>query len=274
MQFSIHRFERVTSTNTIALQFAEKGAPEGTVIIAREQTAGRGRFGRNWVSPLDSGLYLTIVFRPKRSFEELWQLAFVCSLAVAETIECVSGLTPGLKWPNDVMLNGRKVCGLLVEIGKAVVISEQGIKDSQENANSAHTAVAIPDSKIPVVVGIGINVNNTEFPEELANQATSLALEAGKRFDLHKVEQSLLGAIEAKYVQYGQEGFPPILTAWREYDITIGSRVAVHMPGKVIEGTAVEIDGEGNLVVRRLDGTLTKLLAGDVNIEFSQRRHL
>ena len=115
MNFTIHRFEKLASTNDTAANMAEDGAPEGTVVAAGEQTAGRGRHGRRWSSPEGEGLYLSVILRPEIPFDRLWQTAFLASLAAAEAVRQVSGLTPEIKWPNDVLLNGRKVCGILTE---------------------------------------------------------------------------------------------------------------------------------------------------------------
>lgn len=203
-------------------------------------------------------LYLTIIFRPNKLFGELWQLSFVCSLAAAEAIELVSGLNPGLKWPNDVMLNDRKVCGVLIEIGRPSADLKENMESTQQNKNS--------NFLIPAVVGTGINVNNEDFPKEIAGHATSIALELGRKLDLRDVEQALLSKIGTRYAQYTEEGFTPILDAWKEYDITAGRRIAVRTHGGIVEGTAVEVNGEGSLVIRCLDNTLTRLHAGDVEI--------
>jgi len=277
VEFIIHRFDRVTSTNDVAGRMAEEGAPEGMVIVALEQTRGRGRHGRSWVSPPASGLYLTLILRPGSPFEELWQLAFACSLAAAEAVEDVSGLRPALKWPNDVMLNGRKVCGLLVETRKSAGGGQPSAVSHQPSAVTRHPSPVTQNSSPktdqptpwrprPVLVGIGINVNNSEFPGEIAECATSMALESGRRLDLLLVEQSLLGAIDARYSQYVREGFLPILAAWKEYDMTSGREVAVHTSDGVVKGTALEVDADGNLVLRLKGGGTARVTAGEVVI--------
>jgi BirA family biotin operon repressor/biotin-[acetyl-CoA-carboxylase] ligase len=239
----IHRFESIASTNDTAIRMAEEGAPEATVVIAGEQTAGRGRRGSAWSSPLGSGLYLSMILRPDRSYEELWQLAFVGSLAVVDAIRSVSGLDPRLKWPNDVLIKGKKVCGILAEARRA-------------RRNMPH----------PVILGIGINVNTEQFPQEIADRATSLALELGKPLDLQDMEDALLSAIESRYAGYLSEGFDRILTAWLEHDRTIGAPVIVHTANGDIEGTAEEIGLDGGLRIRHEDGHLVCVTTGDVDI--------
>jgi len=158
-------------------------APEGTVVIAGEQTAGKGRRGRKWSSPPGEGLYLSIVLRPQLPFHKLWQMAFVISLAACEAIRQVSGLDARIKWPNDILIEGRKVCGILIE------------------------------TRGYVVAGIGINVNNQSFPSDL--RATSIAIELGRTLPVSEMESALLDGIDARYSQFLSQGFPPILEAWK-----------------------------------------------------------
>lgn len=115
MEFIVQRFGAVSSTNDIAIRMAEEGAPEGTVVVAGEQTAGRGRHGRNWSSPAGEGLYISVILRPDLPFDRLWQMAFIAAVSAAEAIRQASGLEARIKWPNDILLNDRKVCGILIE---------------------------------------------------------------------------------------------------------------------------------------------------------------
>lgn len=244
MRFIIHRFESVASTNDLAIRMAEEGAPEGTVVIAGDQTAGRGRHGRSWVSPPGMGLYLSLILRPDKPFSELWQVAFVASLAAAEAVSRVSGLQARIKWPNDIMLNARKVSGLLVE-----------------------ARAAGEDCLVPVVVGIGINVNAADFPPEVMQNATSISREVGGPVSLQDVERELLRALDARYTQYLGEGFSSILSAWKSLDCTVGRHVVVRSGDRDVEGTAVEVNPEGDLVLEREDGARTSVTAGEVILE-------
>lgn len=241
MQYAIHRFETVTSTNDLAIEMAAEAAPEGTVVVADEQSEGRGRRGRHWVSPPGAGVYLSILLRPGMPSDRFWQLAFVASLAAAEGIRRASHLEARVKWPNDVLVNSRKVCGILVEAR----ISSTGFG-----------SVA--------VVGIGVNVNTTDFPLEFAETATSLASELGEPVSRQVVERDLLEAFRARYEQYRKEGFRPILDAWKTVDSTVGRDVTVQTDQETVEGTAVEVNVRGNLVVRARGGVLREVSAGDV----------
>ena len=299
MTLTIHRFESVSSTNDLAIGMAEEGAPEGTVVVALEQTAGKGRYGRHWVSPA-GGLYLSIILRPDVPFDKLWQTAFVSSLAACEAIGEVSGLAARIKWPNDVLLNGRKVCGILVETRSASgrmgewesgrvgegTFKVQGSTSNEKTAPTAspgipqcppclcgsitpgdpQSAIRNPKSEMmrAVVVGIGMNVNNEAFPAEIAETATSIALEVGHPISMGKEEESLLSHLNARYEQYVQDGFDPILEAWRVLDCTAGRRVEVNTPEGLVTGTALEVDSSGDLIVQRDDGSTTRITAGDV----------
>jgi len=254
MTFTIHRFESVSSTNDLAIRMAEEGAPEGTVVVALEQTAGKGRYGRHWVSPA-GGLYLSIILRPDVPFDRFWQIAFVSSLAACEAIGEVSGLDARIKWPNDVLLNGRKVCGILVEA--------RGTERPTSNVQGPTSKVQRP-TRTAVVVGIGMNVNNEAFPGEIAETATSIALEVGHPISMAKAEESLLSHLDARYEQYVRDGFDPILEAWRVLDCTAGRRVEVNTPEGLVAGTALEVDSGGDLVLQRDDGSTARITAGDV----------
>jgi BirA family biotin operon repressor/biotin-[acetyl-CoA-carboxylase] ligase len=242
MKFTMHRFGSVTSTNDLAIRMAEEGAPEGTVIVAEAQTSGRGRRGRTWSSPA-GGLYLSIILRPDLPPDRLWQIAFVASLAAAEAVTRVSGLPARIKWPNDVLLSGRKVAGILVEARK-----------SPRRRETQRT----------VVVGIGVNVNIEDFPTELAERATSIALQLGRRLDMKAVEDAFLETFGARYKEHLREGFPPLLRAWKELDCTVGSEVSVHTGEGVVTGRAVEVDSHGDLVIERSDGDKERVSAGEV----------
>lgn len=249
MEFTIHRYESVTSTNDVAIRMAEEGAPEGTVVIASEQTAGRGRHGRRWSSPAGSGLYLSVVFRPPLALDHLWQIGFMAAVASAEAISRVSQLSALVKWPNDVLLNERKVCGILTE---------------------ARSPAA--GGRSPVIVGIGVNVNTLDFPPEIARMATSLALETGVPIAVEHVEHALLECLGTRYEQLMAGGFGPILGAWKTLDCTAGHEVTVHTPEGEVCGTAQGVDCHGNLVVRQSDGSQVSVASGEVVCHISDRQ--
>jgi BirA family transcriptional regulator, biotin operon repressor / biotin---[acetyl-CoA-carboxylase] ligase len=226
----------------MAAHMAEDGAPEGTVVVAAEQTAGRGRHGRRWSSPEGEGLYLSVILRPEIPFSQLWQTAFVASLATAEAVGQVSGLVPRIKWPNDVLLNGRKVCGILTE--------------TRRHGDTG--------TRRPVIVGIGVNLNNSVFPPEIADKATSIMLETGQPVSARQVEEALLTCLDRFYAAYLRDGFTSILAQWKTLDCTSGRRVSVVTGGGIVEGTAQEVDPNGDLIVLRDDGTTARVTAGEV----------
>ncbi len=238
MNIIVHRLTSVSSTNDAALRMAADDVPEGTVVVAREQTSGRGRLGRAWASPPGDGLYLSIILRPSIAFDCVWQIAFVAAVAAAKAVRRVSGLIPGIKWPNDLLLNGRKVGGILVE--------------------------ARPDAEaLVVVVGIGLNVGNTAFPPEIAETATSITLESGRPVSVEQAEDVLVASFEKVYSAYLREGFGLLLAEWREFDCTAGRQVSVVSGGADVKGTAEGVDDSGSLLVRTVDGVVS-VSAGEV----------
>jgi len=226
------------STQNLARDLAEAGAPEGTVVLAGRQTAGRGRLGRSWVSP-HGGLYFTVVLRP--TVQQLRALTIIAALAVARGIEAQTGLACSLKWPNDVLLGERKVSGILIE--------------------SRLTGEQVDY----MLVGIGVNVNAdlTGHPE-IASMATSLMMEVGREVSREAVAAAILNEMEALYLaaQAGQ----PLHQEWRARLGTLGRQVRVRVGEEVEEGLAEDVDAEGSLILRRADGSRVTITAGDVTL--------
>jgi len=229
-------YPRVTSTNEIAKQEAQQGAAEGTVVIADEQVAGKGRLNRVWLSPKGS-VALSIILRP--SVVYLPSLIMLASLAVAHSIEAVTGLKPQLKWPNDVLVNGKKVAGILIEN------SVQG-----DIVNYA-------------VIGIGVNVNLrlSDFPEILPT-ATSLSDELRRDVSRLDLTRRLLVDIEKLYLALSTGG--SIYQEWRDNLVTLGRKVHIKSGENDYEGIAESAASDGSLRLRHPDGSLTKIVAGDV----------
>lgn len=244
MFYSIHRYKRITSTNNVAKSLAEEGAPEGTVVIAESQSEGRGRLGRIWVSPPRDGLYLSIVLKPAIPIAEMWQIGYVAAVAVAEAINEISELDARVKWPNDIIVNGRKVAGILVEV---------------DNCGGTHEPA--------VIIGIGININMKEFPEDVADKATSLAIECSKEFDVDNMESCLLSSMHKWYSIYQDEGFDPIFNRLLELDCVIGQQVTIQTPNGVVTGKAISINKDGNLIVQSEDGQEIAIFAGDTILQ-------
>jgi BirA family biotin operon repressor/biotin-[acetyl-CoA-carboxylase] ligase len=217
---------------------AQKGAKEGTVIVAEEQTAGRGRIKRAWLSPRGS-IALSIILYPEVAY--LPSLIMVASLGVAHAVEKVTGLKPELKWPNDVLINGKKVCGILIE--------------SEVKGKRVDYAI----------LGIGINVNlkPSDFPE-IPPTATSLSHELGKDVSRLEVLRYLLAEIERLYLALPSGD--RVYREWRDNLVTLGKRVQVRAGETTYEGIAESVASDGSLLLRQPDGSLTKIVAGDVNM--------
>ena len=232
-------FPSVPSTMDAAKDVARRGCREGTIVVADEQTAGRGRLGRNWVTPAGSSIALSVILKPE--LYQLSALTMIASLAVARSIEQVTGLHPTIKWPNDVLVNGKKVCGILA--------------DSELGGEEVHWAV----------VGIGLNVNlePSAFPD-LATIATSLSAELRREVSRLDVLCALLAELEQLYLA-SREG-RPFYQEWRRCLETLGKHVRVTSGDVVQEGIAESVDVEGNLLLRRSDGSLLTIIAGDVTL--------
>lgn len=243
----IHYLTEVGSTNETARSLAEEGAPEGTIVLAEIQTGGRGRLGRMWVSPFGKGIWMSLILRPPIAPPAAPHLTLAAAVAVARAVREVTGLPAGIKWPNDLLVNGRKVCGILTEM-KAEV-----------------------DAVHYIVVGIGINVNlrAEDLPPDVRELATSLMMELGAAVPRVRLAREVLSRLSELYSLYLQEGFPPVREAWKEMNITLGKRVKVSSTWDEYHGTAVDIDNEGALLVRGEDGQQRRFYAGDVTLRGS-----
>lgn len=234
----IKYFEETESTNIIAREIAES-VEEGTVVIAESQTGGRGRLGRKWISP-EGGIWLSIIIKPKIQPLYAPRITLLAGVSVAKTIRSF-GLPAKIKWPNDVLINGKKVCGILTEIEAEIDLIDY------------------------CVVGIGIdaNVDTDSFPEEIRESSTSLKKELGH--DINRVEllQKLLSEFEALYLRFQKDGFPSILEEWRDMSATIGEWVKITTQTRTIYGEAVGVDNEGALILETGEGQLEKILAGN-----------
>ena len=231
--------ESTGSTQDVARAAAEDGAQAGTAVLAEEQTTGRGRFGRVWVSPAGKNLYITLIMRPP--LPRLRSLSIVAPLAVALAIEDMTELEPRIKWPNDVLVNGRKLAGILIE---------------SEIANRSVNYA---------LVGIGINVNlDVEAQPEIADIATSLKRELGHETSREEMLAALLNRLEDLY-EKAAEG-TQVLDAWRSRLETLGREVRATSGGQLEDGLAEDVDSEGNLILLRRDGSRVAIDAGEVTL--------
>lgn len=233
------------STNLQARQWAKEGAPHGALVVADAQTAGRGRRGRDWVSPPGAGLWCSLVLRPRIPPEQVPGLTVPVALAVAETCQTL-GVAAGIKWPNDVVVAGRKVCGILLETGS----------DAQGHPW--------------VVAGVGINVRQREedFPPELRATATSLAQACTGGTPPHRgaVLHAFLHAFDQRYAAYVTGGLAALAEDWCARSVTLGRLVSVEGPRDRFTGLAEAMDETGALLVRCEDSTLRRVLAADVSV--------
>lgn len=249
---NVRFYEEVGSTNDVLRQMAAEHAPEGSVVIAESQTAGRGRLGRSWEAPPGSSLLMSVLFRPDLPPLEAYRLVMACGLAAAEACEAVveNFVLPGrrqsllhidVKWPNDLLIGGRKMTGILAEA-----------EPTPDGAGMAW-----------VVVGMGINVSQQFGPDHpLAGRATSLAEATGAEID----RLALLGAVlEHLHAWHGCPG-SDVLAAWRDRCTMLGERVRIDAPGGVLEGVAEDLDPAGYLLLRDDAGALQRVAAGDASV--------
>lgn len=222
----IHYFDTTDSTNNKAKELADKGSPNGTVVVADRQEAGKGRRGRSWESPANVGIFMTILLKPEIDPNHASMLTLVAALSVAEGIREVTEADVGIKWPNDIVLNGKKICGILTEM------------DAQfDYINS-------------IVIGIGINVHNETFPEEIAHIASSLQMECGKRFHRAAIIAKILEYFEKYYEIFIQtEDLSELLTGYNRLLVNRGAEVRILDPKAPFEGRAVGITRKGELIV-------------------------
>jgi BirA family biotin operon repressor/biotin-[acetyl-CoA-carboxylase] ligase len=239
----IHHYYQVDSTMNEAGRLAAK-APHGTLVVAEEQTAGRGRFGRVWFSPRGTGLYFTVILRPKLAPAVAPILTLLTGVAVAEAIHEIAETPVDIRWPNDVIISGKKCAGILVEM------------------------TAQPERVEHAQIGVGINVNQTAIPAELAAEAASLRRETGRTFSRAEILVSILGRMERYYHLLQERGSAPIVARFGEISsYARGKRVRVTDGPSVLVGETDGLSPEGMLRVRREDGQTESVLSGQVRPE-------
>ncbi len=239
----VRYLETTASTQDDCRALAEAGAPEGTLVVAERQEAARGRLCRAYFTP-QGGLWCSLLLRPERAPEEVILLSLVAAIAVHEAVEEVTGLRATVRWPNDLLLEGRKFAGILIELA-----SEQDVLRY-------------------VILGIGLNVNlrRDDFPEELRPIATSIREALGREAPRVTLLQRLLERLEALYDRYLAEGPDPVIETWLALPNILGQRVTVYAPHETWSGVASGLDREGALLVRTDDGAVRRVVAGDVRL--------
>jgi BirA family biotin operon repressor/biotin-[acetyl-CoA-carboxylase] ligase len=240
---TIEYCESVDSTNTRAYQLASAGAFEGTVVIAETQTRGRGRLGRAWVSPAFCNLYLSVVLRPPIAATVAPQIGLVIGVATAETVrEWAAGAV--IKWPNDILIDGRKVAGILTEM------------------DVEHDRVRF------VIAGVGVNLNSTpgDFPPDVRDKAVALALAAGKPIDRTAFSARLLSRLEERYGDFLRDGFAAVRPLWERLSCLTGRQVCIDDGNQRHEGIVAGVADDGALQLRDAAGREIRVVAGDVTV--------
>lgn len=243
---NLYVYDEVETTNSIAKKLAAEGSANGTVVVAEKQTKGKGRLNRYWESPKGKGIWFSIVLKPAIKPFLAPQLTFVSAVAVCRALRKTTGLEVYIKWPNDIVCMGRKLCGISTELNAEIDIINY------------------------IVVGIGLNVKQdiNDFPEELTEKAISLKMADEKEYRRAEVLEDILYEFESEYQQYLESGFAGVLQHWRELNTTIGKDVIVISLDERYKGTAIDVDEEGYLLVQNEEG-LQRVIAGDVSIRRS-----
>lgn len=239
----VHALKTVDSTNNEAKRWAQQGAPHGSLFVADEQTGGKGRLGRVWKSPAGTGLWFSVLLRPKAAPEQVTGLTLTAGLSVAKAIQKLTGCKAQIKWPNDVVIGSQKVCGILTEMAAEMESVEY------------------------VIPGIGVNVNTESFPEEIAFKATSLYLSTGKKWSRAELLGAILQEMEGLLDRQEQGGVQAILEEYRENCVTIGRKVSTQRGNIRLSGIAEDVTEGGELVVRQSNGSQLVINSGEVSVQ-------
>jgi len=240
----LYYYEEIGSTNDEAFRLGVQGAPEGTALIAESQSAGKGRLRRTWHSPPGANIYTSVILRPRFEPDLAPRISLAAGVAVAETLDPYCPGKVSLKWPNDVQIGGKKVCGILTQM---------------------KTATGVIDF---VVVGIGVNVNWNlkEFPEDIQKMATSLSVEAGREVSRLELIILLYENLAKCYSELSQNGFAPLRKKWLDRTTMIGKPVSVIFGKETINGEAADLDEDGSLVILVDGNKKVKVAAGDATV--------
>ncbi|MGD0350603.1 MAG: biotin--[acetyl-CoA-carboxylase] ligase [Verrucomicrobiota bacterium] len=241
----IRVFEQTTSTNDVIEKLARDGVKEGAVVFAESQTRGRGRLGRVWLSPARKGIWFSVLLRPDLRPQETTQLTVASATALRRAIQSESGLDPEIKWPNDILIRGKKVAGILTEL-------------SAELNRVKH-----------VILGIGVDANQNvnEFPAELRKTATSLKIETGKMISRPELATAILRELDHDYARVCGDFFADVADEWEAHCTTIGRTVTIQIGGRRVRGRAESLGDDGALLLRTEHGHLERISGGDVTLE-------
>lgn len=238
MGSAFYPYRSCDSTQAQATRLAAAGAPEGSVVVAEVQTSGRGRHGRSWWGESGNSLLVSVILRPEVPVARTPHFSLLAAVSSREALKSVTNLPIAIKWPNDLLVAGKKVAGILVEAG------------------------SIDKRVLHLVVGIGINTGQRSFPPDIKEKATSLTLAAGRPVSREEVLGALLRSLDRWYRVYLDAGFPPVREAWRRGTATLGQWVKV--PSQSLEGTALDLDDDGALVLLGREGRRHRVIAGEI----------
>lgn len=239
----VEYFEEVDSTNTKAKRLAEEGIPHGTLVVADHQTAGKGRRGRLWISPKGKNVFMSLILRPDLLPSSASMMTLVAALAVRDGMEAATGLKGLIKWPNDLVVSGKKICGILTEMSAEL----EGIHY--------------------VIVGMGINTNMEEFPREVAEKATSVLLESGKPVRRSQLIAAVLEAFERYYDIFLSQGdLSGLISVYNNNMVNAGKEVCVLDPKGAYKGKALGITEKGELLVKTPEGEVKHVVSGEVSV--------
>ncbi|GGF89049.1 biotin--[acetyl-CoA-carboxylase] ligase [Paenibacillus abyssi] len=241
---SIKLFDAVDSTQNIAHQLAEDGAPEGTLVIAEQQLHGRGRMGRSWVSPPSKGIWMSLVLRPNIPLPFTPQLTLLTAVALCRSLRKMTSADIGIKWPNDLLIDGKKISGILLE------------------------STAEEERLRYVVAGIGISVNleQQDYPPEMLEKAISLKMATGQTLDRTAVIVSFLTEFENLYGLYQQEGFTPIRTLWEALSVSLHRRTSLITPQGPMVGTPIGLGEHGALMLQQDNGSIVPIFSAEMGL--------
>jgi BirA family transcriptional regulator, biotin operon repressor / biotin---[acetyl-CoA-carboxylase] ligase len=241
----IRVFQETTSTNDIVEKLARDGVKEGVVVFAESQTRGRGRLGRKWISPAGKGLWFSVLLRPDLRPQAATQLTVAAATALARAIRSQTNLLPEIKWPNDILINGKKVAGILTELSAEL------------------------DQVKYLILGMGIdvNLNASEFPPDIRKIATSLKIETSRAVDRAELATRIIEELDVDYARIASGQFESVADEWEERCATLGRNVAIRIGERSIQGRAESLDSDGALLVRTQHGRLERIIGGDVTLE-------
>ena len=241
----IRVFEATNSTNDVAEKLARDGVREGVVVFAEAQTRGRGRLGRTWLSPARKGLWFSVLLRPDLRPQQATQLTVASATALARAIRRQTNLIPEIKWPNDILLGGKKVAGILTEL----------------SAELDHVKYLI------IGIGVDVNLTSADLPPELRKLATSLRIESGQPVPRPELAAAILQELDADYARVRVGQFEALADEWEAQCTTIGREVTIRIGDRTLRGIAEALDSEGALLLRTQHGRLERIIGGDVTVE-------